>query len=72
MVASKIDVANPEKLKKLKQWATRRKLKLYPISAVTGEGIEKLKFAMLEGVDKVRKTLAEAQAEGKKMSRFEA
>ena len=30
MVASKIDVANPEKLKKLKQWATRRKLKLYP------------------------------------------
>ena len=72
MVASKIDVANPEKLKKLKAWATRKKMKLYPISAVTGEGIEKLKFAMLEGVDKVRKTLAEAQAEGTKMSRFEA
>jgi GTPase len=72
MVASKIDVANPEKLKKLKAWATRRKLKLYPISAVTGEGIEKLKFAMLEGVDKVRKALAEAQAEGTKMSRFGA
>jgi GTPase len=63
MVASKIDVANPEKLKKLKQWATRKKLKLYPISAVTGEGIEKLKFAMLEGVEKVRKKLAEAQEE---------
>jgi GTPase len=60
MVASKIDVANPEKLKKLKQWATRKKLKLYPISAVTGEGIEKLKFAMAEGVEKVRKALAEA------------
>src|SRR3954467_14229999 len=28
MMASKIDVANPEKLKKLKQWSTRRKLKL--------------------------------------------
>jgi GTPase len=58
MVASKIDVANPEKLKKLKQWATRRKLKLYPISAVTGEGIEKLKYAMAEEVDKTRKALA--------------
>ncbi|MFY9843550.1 MAG: GTPase ObgE [Terriglobales bacterium] len=63
MVASKIDVANPEKLKKLKAWATRRKLKLYPISAVTGEGIEKLKFAMAEGVEKVRAALAFAHAE---------
>jgi GTP-binding protein len=63
MVASKIDVANPEKLKKLKQWATRRKLKLYPISAVTGEGIEKLKFAMAEGVEKMRKKLADAHVE---------
>ncbi len=68
MVASKIDVANPEKLKKLKQWATRKKLKLYPISAVTGEGIEKLKFAMAEEVEKVRKALAEAQAEETKGS----
>jgi GTPase len=58
MVASKIDVANPEKLKKLKQWATRKKLKLYPVSAVTGEGIEKLKYAMAEEVDKARKVLA--------------
>jgi len=58
MVASKIDVANPEKLKKLKQWATRRKLKLYPISAVTGEGIEKLKYAMAEEVDKARKVVS--------------
>jgi GTP-binding protein len=61
MVASKIDVANPEKLKKLKQWATRRKLKLYPISAVTGEGIEKLKYAMAEGVEMVRKALASSE-----------
>jgi GTPase len=68
MVASKIDVANPEKLKKLKQWATRKKLKLYPISAVTGEGIEKLKFAMAVGVENVRKSLAEAQAEETKIS----
>ena len=69
MVASKIDVANPEKLKKLKQWATRKKLKLYPISAVTGEGIEKLKFAMAEEVEKVRKALAGAQEDETKVSR---
>jgi GTP-binding protein len=54
MVASKIDAANPERLKKLKQWCTRKKLKLYPISAVTGEGIEPLKFAMAEEVERVR------------------
>src|SRR6202161_2739300 len=71
MVASKIDVANPEKLKKLKQWATRKKLRLYPISAVTGEGIEKLKFAMAAEVDQVRKALAET-AEEAKVSRFSA
>jgi hypothetical protein len=36
---------------------------------VTGEGIEKLKFAMAEGVEKVRKTLADTQAEEVKISR---
>jgi GTP-binding protein len=65
LVASKVDVANPEKLKKLNAWATRKKLKLYPISAVTGEGIEKLKFAMLEGVEKARKTLAASEEEAR-------
>ena len=58
MVASKIDVANPDKLKKLKQWATRTKVKFYPISAVTGEGIDKLRFAMADEVERVRKALA--------------
>ena len=61
MVASKIDVANPERLKKLKQWTTRKKLKLYPISAVTGEGIEKLKYAMADEVDTARKALAASE-----------
>ncbi len=55
MVASKIDAANPDKLRKLKQWCTRKKLRLYPISAVTGEGIEKLKFAMADEVKRTRK-----------------
>jgi GTPase len=55
MVASKIDIANPGKIRKLRQWCTHRKLKLYPISAVTGEGIEKLKFAMAEAVERIRR-----------------
>jgi GTP-binding protein len=71
MVASKIDAANPEKLKKLKQWATRRKLKVYPISAATGEGVEKLKYAMLAEVEKVRKKVAKSQEETR-VSRFGA
>jgi len=63
MVASKIDVANPEKVTKLKRWCTRKKLKLYPISAVTGEGIEKLKYAMADAVDELRNTLTAKDAE---------
>jgi len=65
MVASKIDVANPDKLKKLKQWCTRRKLKFYPVSAVTGEGIDKLKFAMGAEVQRLRaeNSLLSKQAE---------
>ncbi|ADW70740.1 GTPase ObgE [Granulicella tundricola] len=48
LVAAKIDAANPDKLKKLRAMAKRRKLPLYEISAVTGEGIEPLKFAVGE------------------------
>src|SRR5437879_2904553 len=72
MVASKIDVANPEKLKKLKQWTTRKKLKLYPISAVTGEGIDKLKYAMAEEVERVRKALAGSASEEDRFSKSSA
>jgi len=50
LVAAKIDVANPAKLKKLAAFAKRRKLPFYPISAVTGEGVEPLKFAIAEMV----------------------
>ncbi len=46
VVATKIDVANPEKLKKLTAHAKRRKLEFHAISAVTGEGIEELKWAL--------------------------
>src|SRR5665213_56459 len=50
LVAAKVDVANPDKLKKLTAFAKRRKLPFYSISAVTGEGIEKLKYAIAEMV----------------------
>jgi GTP-binding protein len=54
MVASKIDVANPDKVAALKRYCKKRKLKLYEISAVTGKGIEELKFAMAKQVDALR------------------
>ncbi len=50
LVAAKADVANPDKLKKLAAMAKRRKLPFFAISAVTGEGIEALKFAVAEAV----------------------
>jgi GTPase len=46
VAATKIDVANPEKLKKLAAHAKRRKLEFHAISAVTGEGIDELKWAL--------------------------
>jgi GTP-binding protein len=54
IVATKADVANPEKLKKLQAMAKRKKLPLYLISAVTGEGVEKLKYAIGERVRLLR------------------
>jgi GTPase len=54
MVASKIDAANKQKLTKLKQYCKKKKLELFAISAVTGEGIEKLKWAMAEKVEEMR------------------
>jgi GTP-binding protein len=46
LVAAKADVANPAKLKKLAAFAKRRKLQFFAISAVSGEGIEPLKYAI--------------------------
>jgi GTP-binding protein len=51
LVASKIDSGNAEKLKKLTAFAKRKKLPFYQISAVSGEGIEKLKYAMADAVE---------------------
>ena len=46
VAATKTDAANPEKLKKLAAHAKRRKLEFHAISAVTGEGIDGLKWAL--------------------------
>jgi len=55
VVATKIDAANDEKLTKLKRYAKRKKLPFYSISAVTGEGIDELKFAMADRVEEMKK-----------------
>ncbi len=54
MVASKIDVANKDKIAKLKRYCKKHKLKLYEISAVSGKGIEELKYAIAEEVQRLR------------------
>ncbi len=50
VVASKMDIVNQDKLARLKRYCKRKKLELFPISAVTGEGIEELKWAMAKTV----------------------
>src|SRR6202451_348414 len=66
MVASKIDVADKDKVAALKRYCKKRKLKLYEISAVTGKGIEELKYAMAKEVDVLREqALQRAEAEAK-------
>ena len=54
MVASKVDVASKDKLAKLKRYCKKNGLELYPISAVTGKGVEQLKYAMAEKVEQLR------------------
>jgi GTPase len=54
VVASKIDVANPEKLAKLAKHCKKLKLTMYEISAVTGKGIPELKYALGKMVTAIR------------------
>ena len=57
VVASKCDVANPDKLESLRKFVARKKLEFYEISAVTGEGIRDLEWAMARYVEEVRRRL---------------
>src|SRR5579871_1198414 len=54
VVASKMDVANPEKLAALKKHCRKLHLDLYEISAVTGKGIPELKYAIGRLVEEIR------------------
>jgi GTP-binding protein len=54
MVASKIDIANKEKLAKLKRYCKKEGLELFPISAVTGKGVDELKYAIADEVEEIR------------------
>jgi GTP-binding protein len=54
MVASKIDVANKDKVTALKRYCKKHKLKLYEISAVTGKGIKELIHAMADAITHLR------------------
>ncbi len=54
VVASKMDAANPDKLKKLRAMAKRKKLPFFEISAVTGEGIDALKYGLAEQIRAMR------------------
>lgn len=60
MVASKIDVANKDKLAALKKYCRKQKTKLYEISAVTGKGVDELKYAMAGEVKAQREKQAVA------------
>jgi GTP-binding protein len=68
MVASKIDVANKDKLAKLKNYCKKRKLELYPISAVTGKGIEELKYAVAKRVEELRVQAIQSEDEASSVS----
>jgi hypothetical protein len=46
VVAAKIDVANPDKLAKLKKYCDRRGYALIEVSAVAGSNIQKLKYSI--------------------------
>ena len=63
LVASKCDVANKEKLAKLKRFAKKEGLEMLAISAVTGDGVEKLEYAMAEKVEEVRRAVLAEQRE---------
>ncbi|HUQ50160.1 MAG TPA: GTPase ObgE [Terriglobales bacterium] len=54
VVAAKIDVANSDKLAKLKKYCEKRGLALAEISAVTGEGVQKLKYQVAAVVRQMR------------------
>jgi GTP-binding protein len=58
LVASKIDAANPEKLAALEKFARKQGIEMFAISAVTGQGVKELQWAMARYVEEVRRRIA--------------
>ena len=58
VVASKMDAVNEDKLAKLKRFCKGKKhtYELFGISAVTGEGVDELKWAIARKVEELRQT----------------
>ena len=54
VVASKMDVANPDKLAALRKHCKKLKLDLFEISAVTGKGVAELKYGLGKRVAEIR------------------
>ena len=70
VVASKMDVVNPDKLAKLRKHSKKLKLDLHEISAVTGQGIPELKYALGKRVKEIRAgaTVLDQPSPAKKVS----
>ncbi|MGH9482421.1 MAG: Obg family GTPase, partial [Terriglobales bacterium] len=60
LVASKLDIASPAKLEALRGLSQRLGVPMYPVSAVTGEGVAKLKHALAARLREVRSAEAAA------------
>jgi GTP-binding protein len=65
IAASKIDVANKDKLANLKRYCKKQGLELFAISAVTGKGIDELKYAIAETLEEVKAKLQSDEASQK-------
>jgi GTP-binding protein len=53
VVATKMDSADPARLRKLQQWCRQRRMELIKISSVTGEGLEELKHGIIRKLSSV-------------------
>jgi GTP-binding protein len=62
MAASKVDVANTDKLAALKRYCKKHKLQLFEISAVTGQGIKELIYAMAYAITQLRAEISASEA----------
>ena len=67
VVASKMDAANKQKLAKLKRFCTRKKLRLFAISAVTGEGVAGLTYELARRVRVTRQIESPSESEAEAM-----